>query len=66
MANLIIKIETTIEADSSLVWDYYTQPAHITKWNFAADDWHFPLAENDLCVGGKYHERMEAKVSDSI
>ena len=61
MANPIIKIETTIEADSSLVWDYYTQPSHITKWNFASDDWHCPMAENDLRVGGKYHVRMEAK-----
>ena len=61
MANPIIKIETTIEADSSLVWDYYTQPAHITKWNFASDDWHCPMAENDLRVGGKYRVRMEAK-----
>jgi len=61
MANPIIKIETTIEADSSLVWDYYTQPSHITKWNFASDDWHCPMAENDLRVGGKYRVRMEAK-----
>ena len=61
MANPIIKIETTIEADSSLVWDYYTQPSHITEWNFASDDWHCPMAENDLRVGGKYRVRMEAK-----
>ncbi|NWG27203.1 MAG: SRPBCC domain-containing protein, partial [Ignavibacteriaceae bacterium] len=32
-----------------------------TKWNFASDDWHCPNAENDVCVGGKYIARMEAK-----
>jgi uncharacterized protein YndB with AHSA1/START domain len=30
-----ITIEATIAANSSKVWDYYTQPVHITKWNFA-------------------------------
>jgi uncharacterized protein YndB with AHSA1/START domain len=61
MEKEIINIEALIQADINLVWDCYTQPAHITKWNFASDDWHCPLAENDLCVGGKYHVRMEAK-----
>jgi uncharacterized protein YndB with AHSA1/START domain len=61
MTNPIINIEATIEADSTLVWDCYTQPAHITKWNFASDDWYCPSAENDLRIGGKYRVRMEAK-----
>lgn len=56
-----IKIETTISADIKKVWDYYTKPEHITKWNFASDDWHCPKAENDLRVGGKLKSRMEAK-----
>lgn len=56
-----ITIETIIAADRSKVWDYYTNPEHITKWNFASDDWHCPKAENDMRVGGKYASRMEAK-----
>lgn len=56
-----IKITATVSADLKNVWDYWTEPEHITKWNFASDDWHCPRAENDLRVGGKYTARMEAK-----
>ena len=56
-----ISIQTTVEADAQKVWDYYTLPEHITKWNFASDDWHCPSAENDLRPGGRYKTRMEAK-----
>lgn len=61
MENPILTIEATIEADSKHVWNYYTQPAHITQWNFASHDWHCPSAENDVRIGGKYNVRMEAK-----
>jgi uncharacterized protein YndB with AHSA1/START domain len=33
----------------------------LAKWNSASDDWHTPIAENDLRAGGKFHSRMEAK-----
>jgi len=56
-----ITIESIISASTKKVWDYYTLPEHITKWNFASDDWHCPKAENDLRVGGKLKSRMEAK-----
>jgi uncharacterized protein YndB with AHSA1/START domain len=56
-----ITVETIISADSKKVWDFWTNPEHITKWNFASDDWHCPKAENDLKVGGKLRSRMEAK-----
>ena len=56
-----IKISAVIEGTVEEVWDYWTQPQHITQWNFAADDWCCPRAENDLRVGGKYSARMEAK-----
>ena len=54
-------METNVAADKKKVWDYWTMPVHITKWNFASDDWQCPRAENDLKVGGKYTARMEAK-----
>lgn len=57
----IININAEIAAGVEKVWDYYTNPTHIIKWNFASDDWICPHAENDLKVGGKYKARMEAK-----
>jgi uncharacterized protein YndB with AHSA1/START domain len=61
MGKTKITIESIISADAKKVWDYYTNPEHITKWNFASDDWHCPSAENDLRIGGKFKSRMEAK-----
>lgn len=56
-----IKIEITILKPVRKVWDYMNDPKHITKWNFANDQWHCPKAENDLRVGGTLKVRMEAK-----
>src|SRR5690554_2618764 len=56
-----ITIEALIAADIEKVWDFYTDPEHITKWNYASDDWHCPKAENDMKIGGKYAARMEVK-----
>lgn len=56
-----ITIDSTILATPEKVWNCWTQPNHITQWNFAADDWCCPSVENDLVVGGKYKARMEAK-----
>ncbi|WP_449536502.1 SRPBCC family protein [Ferdinandcohnia sp. Marseille-Q9671] len=56
-----ITVETIVQAPVEKVWEYWTKPAHITKWNFASDDWHSPFAENDLREGGKFVSRMEAK-----
>jgi uncharacterized protein YndB with AHSA1/START domain len=56
-----ITIQATVAAGRKKAWDFYTQPEHITKWNFASDDWQCPVASNDMRVGGKYSARMEAK-----
>lgn len=56
-----ITISATVKTDAKKAWDAYTLPQHITKWNFASDDWQCPSAENDLRIGGKYKARMEAK-----
>ncbi|HEY5369481.1 MAG TPA: SRPBCC family protein [Hanamia sp.] len=56
-----ITIETVVKAPVSKVWDYWTKPEHIVKWNHASDDWHTTHAENDLREGGKFSSRMEAK-----
>lgn len=56
-----ITVTAIISADINTVWECYNEAQHITKWNFASDDWHCPNATNDLKVGGKYIARMEAK-----
>ncbi len=61
MEKQIISIAVSVVADPKKTWDYFTLPEHITKWNFASEDWHCPKASNDLRVGGKYFGRMEAK-----
>ena len=56
-----ITISATVNASLQNVWECWTNPIHITKWNFADPSWQCPKAENDLRIGGKYFARMEAK-----
>lgn len=56
-----ITVEATVNAPIEKVWNFWSAPEHITKWNSASDDWHTPRAENDLRTGGKFSSRMEAK-----
>jgi uncharacterized protein YndB with AHSA1/START domain len=56
-----ITIKTVVDAPIGKVWDYWTNPKHITKWNYASPTWHSPRATNDLRVGGVFTARMEAK-----
>ena len=57
----LITVENTINAPIEKVWQYWTKPQHIIKWNNASEDWHTLRAENDLRVGGSFVSRMEAK-----
>ena len=57
----VITVESTINAPVEKVWECWSKPEHITKWNNASDDWHTPRAENDLRTGGKFSARMEAR-----
>lgn len=56
-----ISIEAIVAADPKKVWESYNDPKHITKWNFASEDWHCPSASSELKPGGKYVARMEAR-----
>lgn len=56
-----VTVEAVIQAPVEKVWQYWTEPGHIMKWNQASEDWHVPHAENDLRTGGKFLTRMEAK-----
>ncbi|MCY7293050.1 MAG: SRPBCC domain-containing protein, partial [Ferruginibacter sp.] len=59
--NDCVIIHATVNATANKVWDYYTKPEHITKWNNASEDWHTTKTENDLKTGGRFISRMEAK-----
>lgn len=56
-----IIIQAQVAAPVEKVWECYTKPEHIVHWNFASADWHSPRAENDLCIGGVFKYRMEAR-----
>ena len=56
-----VTVQTTVDVPVEKVWEYWTAPEHITKWNNASDDWHTTRSENDLRVGGIFLSRMEAK-----
>jgi uncharacterized protein YndB with AHSA1/START domain len=57
----ILTVTAKVNSSVEKVWDYWTQPLHITRWNAASGDWHTPRAENDLRAGGKFLSRMEAR-----
>ena len=56
-----IEVSTSINANVNRVWECFTDAKHITKWNFASDEWHCPSASNPLEVGKQFNWRMEAK-----
>lgn len=56
-----ISIQVKIEAPLKLSWKCWTTPEDITQWNQASEDWHCPLAVNDLRPGGIFSYRMESR-----
>ena len=56
-----ITVESNIQAPVSKLWELWTQPAHITQWNHASEDWHSPYIENEVRPGGRFLFRMAAK-----
>lgn len=56
-----IEIETVVEASLNKVWDAWSNPEDIKRWNAASDDWHTTRSTVDLREGGTFLSRMEAK-----
>jgi len=56
-----ITVEATADAPVAKVWKAWNTPADIMQWNAADPSWHSPSSENDLRVGGRFKNRMEAK-----
>jgi uncharacterized protein YndB with AHSA1/START domain len=56
-----ITISVAVDASISKVWTIWTEPDHITQWNFASDEWCCPAAINEPKPDGNMIWRMEAK-----
>lgn len=56
-----ITVNATVNAPVEHVWKAWNTPSDIMQWNTADPAWHTPSSENDLRVGGKFKNRMEAK-----
>jgi uncharacterized protein YndB with AHSA1/START domain len=56
-----ITVATTVNATAEKVWNYWTKPRHIIRWNNASEDWCTLKATNDLQPGGKFSSTMAAK-----
>lgn len=56
-----ITVEATVNAPIATVWQLWKNPEDIMNWNTPDPSWHSPSSENDLRVGGKFKNRMEAK-----
>ena len=61
MKENLITISTVVHAPLEVAWKAWTQPEHVTAWNFASIDWECPEASNDLRVGGSFASTMRAK-----
>jgi len=62
----MITVQNTVNAPIEKVWEIWTKPEHIQKWNIPSADWYNPYAENDLKVGGKFKFVMAAKNGDGF
>lgn len=56
-----ITVSVKVNASLSKVWDCWTNPESIKKWNFASDDWYCPKATNNLIAEGKFSYTMASK-----
>ena len=64
--NTSITVETTVNADVSKVWKYWSDPEHIKQWANASDDWHAPFASNDLRKDGRFKTTFRTFYKGSV
>jgi uncharacterized protein YndB with AHSA1/START domain len=58
---IMITVQTTINASLAHVWECFTKPEHVLHWNFASQDWHCPRAESNFKEQGNFNYTMAAK-----
>ncbi len=56
-----ITVEAMVKGDPKAVWHAWNNPDDIKQWNAASDDWHTTSSTVDLCEGGTFSSRMEAR-----
>ncbi|KGE13426.1 SRPBCC family protein [Sphingobacterium deserti] len=56
-----ITVKSRIANNVATIWNAYNSAEDIMQWNQASADWQCTNAKNDLRVGGKFSNRMEAK-----
>jgi uncharacterized protein YndB with AHSA1/START domain len=56
-----ITVETNVSAPIEEVWRAWNSSDNIKQWNSPFEDWYTTQAVVDLCVGGSFSLRMEAK-----
>jgi predicted 3-demethylubiquinone-9 3-methyltransferase (glyoxalase superfamily)/uncharacterized protein YndB with AHSA1/START domain len=61
---VILSVQSKIDAPLELVWKLWTTPEDIMNWNNASEDWHTPRAVNDLRAGGSFSFRMESRTGN--
>jgi uncharacterized protein YndB with AHSA1/START domain len=61
LSSSAITVRATIQCPVIKVWDLWTNPMHILKWNAASDTWHTTYATNEVRAQGRFCFRMEAK-----
>ena len=57
----MISVQSIIDAPIEKVWDLWTLPKHIVKWNYPSEEWQTIAAENDLKINGKFKYIMQTK-----
>lgn len=56
-----IRVEAVVNAPIAKVWEAWNTPGDIIQWSTPDPSWHTTTSENDLRVGGRFNNRMEAK-----
>jgi uncharacterized protein YndB with AHSA1/START domain len=62
---VVLQVSSVVSCPVATVWQLWTEPIPILKWNAASDTWFTSYAENDVREGGKFVSRMEAKDGSS-
>src|ERR1700730_10895799 len=50
-----IVMTRVVDAPRTLVFEAYTNPAHVPRWMLGPDGWTMPVCEIDLRPGGAWH-----------
>jgi len=50
-----VVVTRVFNAPRRLVWEVYTNPAHLPHWMLGPKGWTMPVCEIDLRVGGAWH-----------